>query len=279
MSSVANSCISDWNQRASSDNTGLIAVAFDQRNHGSRCVKELSNEAWRQGNVFHAQDMWSIVTGTAQDTSLLIDHLGAYIFNGPDDRVLDQHFVLGISLGGHAAWQVLFNEPRITAAVVVIGCPDYMRMMSDRARLSKLKSYTTFGGADFFGSVDFPNALISSCKKGDAKAILFGTAEVNTDPLGEEQKRLRGLLDARLKGKHVLVCSGGDDKLVPYHCSEPFLTFLKQATSGWYKDGGVYIEDNVYAGIGHAYSEGMVKDTTRFVSDLLSSSHKPASKI
>jgi pimeloyl-ACP methyl ester carboxylesterase len=61
------------------------------------------------------------------DTTLLIDHLESYIFNGIDDRSIDQHLVLGISLGGHAAWQVLFNEPRVTAAIVIIGCPDYMR--------------------------------------------------------------------------------------------------------------------------------------------------------
>jgi pimeloyl-ACP methyl ester carboxylesterase len=57
----------------------------------------------------------------------LIDHLGSYIFNGPDGPSIDQHLVLGVSLGGHAAWQVLFNEPRVAAAVVIIGCPDYMR--------------------------------------------------------------------------------------------------------------------------------------------------------
>jgi dienelactone hydrolase len=34
---------------------------------------------------------------------------------------------MGISLGGHAAWQVLFADPRVTAGVVIIGCPDYMR--------------------------------------------------------------------------------------------------------------------------------------------------------
>jgi dienelactone hydrolase len=33
---------------------------------------------------------------------------------------------MGVSLGGHAAWQVLFNDPRVTAGVVIIGCPDYM---------------------------------------------------------------------------------------------------------------------------------------------------------
>ncbi|CZR59889.1 uncharacterized protein PAC_09783 [Phialocephala subalpina] len=279
MANVASSCINDWNQRSSSDSKGLIAVAFDQRNHGTRCVEELANEAWRSGNVKHAQDMWSIISGTAIDTSLLIDHLAAYIFHGPDGPVIDQHFALGISLGGHAAWQVLFNEPRVTAAVVIIGCPDYMRMMTDRARLSKLETYTASGGSSFLGSADFPKALISSCEKGDPKAMLFGTSEINASPSGEEQKKLRELLDSKLTSKRVLVCSGRDDKLVPYHCSEPFLTFLKQATSGWYKDGGVYVEDKVYSGVGHAYSEGMAKDTTRFVSDLLASSLKPASKI
>lgn len=152
-------------------------------------------------------------------------------------------------------------------------------MMSDRARLSKLRTYPTSNGSNFLGSVDFPKALILSCEKGDPKGMLFGTSDINANLSGEEQKRLRDLLDAKLKGKRVLVCSGGDDKLVPYHCSEPFLAFLKQVASGWYKDGGVCVEDNVYTGVGHAYSEGMAKDTTRFVSDLLASSGKPASKI
>lgn len=55
-----------------------------------------------------------------------MDHLGSYIFHDDNAPSLDQHLVLGWSLGGHAAWQVIFNEPRVTAAVVVIGCPDYM---------------------------------------------------------------------------------------------------------------------------------------------------------
>jgi len=69
----------------------------------------------------------SVYHGTALDTSLLIDHLGSYVFNGPDAPPIEQHLVMGVSLGGHAAWQVLFNDPRVTAGVVIIGCPDYMR--------------------------------------------------------------------------------------------------------------------------------------------------------
>lgn len=279
MEHVASSCISDWNQRPSSDR-GLIAVSFDQRNHGSREVVPLANEAWRQGNETHAQDMFSIFHGTAMDTSLLIDHLESYIFHGPDHHSIDQHLVMGISLGGHAAWQVLFNDERVTAAVVIIGCPDYMRVMTDRARLSKLKTYISSDGAEFLGSKDFPKALMSSVQKWDPKGMLFGASEINIHPSESEQERLRQILDKKIKGKRVLVCSGGDDKLVPYHCSEQFMKFLKTATSSWYKDGDVYVEDNVYPGIGHAYSEGMVKDTTRFFADILAStSSRPTSKI
>jgi pimeloyl-ACP methyl ester carboxylesterase len=77
--------------------------------------------------MFLTANSISIFHGTALDTTLLIDHLGSYIFHGPEAPSIDQHLVLGVSLGGHAAWQVLFNEPRVTAAVVIIGCPDYMR--------------------------------------------------------------------------------------------------------------------------------------------------------
>jgi hypothetical protein len=56
MANVASDCINDWNQRRPADHkVGLIAVAFDQRNHGTREVNALANEAWRQGNKSHAQ--------------------------------------------------------------------------------------------------------------------------------------------------------------------------------------------------------------------------------
>ncbi|PMD57056.1 uncharacterized protein K444DRAFT_615508 [Hyaloscypha bicolor E] len=281
MASTANKCINDWNQRPSSDRkVGLIAVAFDQRNHGRREVQRAANQTWRDGNVRHAQDMFSIFHGTALDTSLLIDHLGSYVFHAADAPSIDQHLVLGVSLGGHAAWQVFFNEPRVTAAVVIIGCPDYIRVMTDRARLSKLETYKSSNGAEFLGSKDFPTALISSIQKWDPRGLLFGASEINPNPSEKEQARLGKILDSKIKGKQILVCSGGDDKLVPYHCAEPFMKFLNNATTGWYKGGNVYVEDNVYPGIGHAYSEGMVNDTTRFVSDILAGTPiKPTSKM
>ncbi|KAG9239624.1 hypothetical protein BJ875DRAFT_85163 [Amylocarpus encephaloides] len=275
MANVATACITAWNSRSPTEpKVGLIAVAFDQRNHGTREVNDLANQAWRQGNPTHAQDMFSIFHGTALDTSLLIDHLGSYVFHDLDQPSIDQHIVMGISLGGHSAWQVLFSDARVASGIVIVGCPDYMNMMTDRARLSKLPSYTSSSGSSFLGSKDFPNALIASCQKYDPKGLLFGTHPVPSaipDSLipyqGSTSPKVRSVLSSSLAGKSILVCSGGDDKLVPYRCSEPFLTFLKGATrkGGWWEEGGVHLEDNVYDGVGHMYSEDMKKDTVRFV--------------
>jgi len=141
--------------------------------------------------------------------------------------------------------------------------------MSDRARLSKLQTYTSSNGANFLGSKDFPSALVASIQKWDPKGLLFGLENIISDPPAEEQSRLRKILDSKIKGKSVLVCSGGADKLVPYHASAPFIDFLKKAMKGWYRDGNVYVEDNVYQGIGHAYSDGMSVDARRFLCDMM----------
>jgi len=63
MEPVAASAITDWNhQLKATESAGhrLIAASFDQRNHGSREVNKLANEAWRSGNESHAQDMLGI---------------------------------------------------------------------------------------------------------------------------------------------------------------------------------------------------------------------------
>lgn len=65
MEPIAASVIGDWNRRlrenpSKEPQKGLIAVSFDQRNHGSREVDKIANEAWRGGNERHAQDMFSV---------------------------------------------------------------------------------------------------------------------------------------------------------------------------------------------------------------------------
>lgn len=64
MAPIAAYTITEWNKQIKEGRAGktpiaLIAVSFDQRNHGSRLIDKLSNEAWRQGNPRHAVDMFS----------------------------------------------------------------------------------------------------------------------------------------------------------------------------------------------------------------------------
>ena len=63
MAPVAASSIHAWmeeKQKTKKEKAlGLICLSFDQRNHGSREVYALSNEAWRGGNKTHAQDMFA----------------------------------------------------------------------------------------------------------------------------------------------------------------------------------------------------------------------------
>lgn len=143
--------------------------------------------------------------------------------------------------------------------------------MSDRARLSKRKTWLADAGASFLGSTDFPPALVSSVLKWDPRGVLFGLGEIPAQaPVLSAAARLQDVLDSRLGGKSVLVCSGGADKLVPYAAAKPFMDFLKGAVAkgGWWAEG-MSIEDVVYPGVGHEMSDGMVRDSVRFVVDVV----------
>ena len=64
MEPIAFSTIHTWNEYLQKSDQignlpGIIAVAFDQRNHGSREVNLLANQDWRSGNENHAQDMFA----------------------------------------------------------------------------------------------------------------------------------------------------------------------------------------------------------------------------
>lgn len=264
---------------------GLIAVAFDQRNHGSREVNPLANESWRTGNPLHAQDLFSSYrasllpstrdsspqltphpVGTALDTSLLIDHLASYIFPASTHTLAD-NLVLGISLGGHAAWTLILSDPRLSAAIVVIGCPDFLRLITDRAAKSKLQTWTSSSppGATFLGSEDLPIPMLDAVRKWDPAGLLMSGPNDELWRHSETQapRRKESLLAKRLGGKRILDLAGGEDKLVPVGCSKPFLDWLEAQAEA----GKVELVRRVYDGVGHEMSEGMVKEAVAFVAD------------
>lgn len=278
MAPLAAQVLHAWNARPRPRNApprGLIAASFDQRNHGTRLVDALHNEAWRQGNPRHAQDMFSCLHGTATDTSQLLDHLESYLFvRAPRTPHIDTHLVLGVSLGGHAAWHCLLADPRISAAVVGIGCPDYARLMADRARLSKRQSYTESvpPGVSFLGSPDFPAALCDAVSRYDPAGLFLpgyfqpGQADAVLD--AQALERMRRLVRERLNGKRILNLSGGADKLVPYAAGEPFLRVLKRVLAED-KTLDVRLEDDIFDGVGHAFSPAMAQRATEWVCEVL----------
>lgn len=78
MAPLAAQAIHYWNSKRGNRSKGLIAVSFDQRNHGSRLVDKMANEAWRQGNVRHAQDMYSVYRRSLHFTRHALPHKSSY---------------------------------------------------------------------------------------------------------------------------------------------------------------------------------------------------------
>ncbi|KAL6874230.1 alpha/beta-hydrolase [Trichoderma longibrachiatum] len=259
MHDVARRTIHAWNQsQPQNPARGLVALVFDMPNHGTRTVSELANKAWDQGNEQHAMDMLGFVRAAAADVSLLMDQVAGYL--GREE--VDGHVCLGWSLGGHAAWESWFAEERVDAAVVVVGCPDLAGLLSSRAAASKLDC----GETGFLGSKYFPADTIAAIRKSDPKGILFGTDPVPSLPLPQaEQDRLRKIFDGRIRGKKLLLCSGAADELVPYKHAQPLIGVLKDAAEGWYRDGGLEVDDRVYEGVGHKFSAEMVGDAVEFL--------------
>lgn len=165
--------------------------------------------------------------------------------------------------------------------------------MVDRARLTKLATYTQTDppGSSFLTSKDFPKSLVEAVGRYDPAGHFLGPGVVhdleiyNREPSATEKQILLPIMKKSFQNKRILNMAGGDDKLVPYRCSEPFLTWLKYAASsqGWFSEGGLKVEDIVFEGAGHTLSPGMAKAIDRFVLETLSSPYSPmiqnASKI
>ena len=199
---------------------------------------------------------------------------------------------MGVSLGGHSVWQLVLHEPRISTAVVVIGCPDYTNLMTDRAQLSKLETWTQSSppGSTFIGSSDFPRGLVAAIESYDPAGVLLGHVANRTDdvyerqPNEEDKRRLLPLI-GKLHGKRILNLSGATDKLVPYAQSKPFLEWFKNSLkpAGWLAEEEIVLKDLVFEGVGHDMSPAMLNEAVHFIAESLelwvNAASTPAAKI
>ncbi|KAI0029763.1 Alpha/Beta hydrolase protein [Vararia minispora EC-137] len=213
----------------------LVFVTFDQRNHGSRIVDPHANGAWSKDadehNERHAVDMYSIQTGTARDVSFVLDFLPAYLF--PDDeRTVAEWALMGVSLGGHAVWLALKDEPRVRIGIPIIGCPDYMTLMQLRADKQGVSLGPPYMPASLRATVHASDPPHASYRAADRSNPYFG--------------------------KKILVLSGADDVLVPWSASRAFVDALVVGEHG-------RKEVMLLEGVGHQYTEAMKWEAFRFV--------------
>ena len=152
--------------------------------------------------------------------------------------------------------------------------------MSDRARLSKRKTWTETQGRDFVGSADFPTGLVEAVRRYDPAGLLLGSLH-SSSPSGqehlhydltqEERDALLPLMAKTLGNKRIINLSGGADKLVPYAMGKPFLDWLKasMAPGGFFAGSGLVLEDVVVEGAGHEVPPEMVERMERFLLETL----------
>jgi len=158
---------------------------------------------------------------------MVTEYLGVYL------RRPVRHFAVGLSLGGHAAYLAL-ALPRVEGVVSIVGCPDYRRLMAGRAEGSGVDVREAFEGAG------------------------LGEIVGRLDPAAIGVEGLREVW----KGKRLLALSGGVDRLVPYACSEPFLTEVKGAVGRGELE--LDVKDVVYGGVGHDCTAEMVNELVRW---------------
>jgi len=213
----------------------LIVVTFDQRNHGTRLLDTKLNNAWdlndpKKHNETHAIDMYAIQIGTARDVSYLIDFLPTYLFpHGTHSEI--EWLIAGVSLGGHVTWLVLRHEPRVKVGIPIIGCADYLKLISGRAAQFNLEVKPPI----------FPDHLIGLVAKFDPTAAAY-----------------QGTNDNPFIDKKILALSGGKDPLVPFEPSREFFENLNVGVKGVKR---LIIEPEAV----HEYTETMAIELCRFI--------------
>lgn len=213
--------------QAGGDQREFLLVSFDARNHGHRLTDAVGQKGWKQGNKRHALDLYSMIRGTAQDVSHLVDMLPSYLFPQSDREVV-QWCVTGKSLGGHAAWHVLANDPRVTVGVPFIGCPSYANLLADRTKTSFVTN----------GPPYVPHALAQLVRQTDPASSPYWEHDARVNPF---------------YGKKICICSGANDKLVPWRCSREFVENLVVGPTQRPSDG---LKVVLVEGAGHEVTEG-----------------------
>lgn len=287
MAPIIRHCLADhYHLPGATPTSGLLAISFDQRNHGTREVSPLANLAFsspppphplaHQPNPTHAMDMLGIYAGTTLDLGLIIDLLPSYLefhYNppsaAPDAHIplppITQQIALGVSLGGHAAYLAALHLPKITSAIIVIGCPDYPALMLHRLKQCKLVPRSA--DADTISTPYLPRSFIDLTSTEHSSSLPPPHPQATSSPLLTSPHVVS--VDP-LVGKKLLVLSGREDKLVPAELARGFVEGVRreaESVGGELFGTGAGIREVVFEGVGHEFTEGMAEEVRAFVGE------------
>lgn len=147
----------------------------------------------------------------------------------------------------------------------IIGCPDFLTLMTSRARSF---GDSTLKGTDPAGPPAFPHSLVAHVTKTSPTPMSLSPSPSSNAPgsniHSSDTPWTYNPTDATDRlvnpfiGKKVLVLSGGADPLVPWSASQTFVDALQVGENGRKE---VFLQD----GVGHECTSEMVERLARFV--------------
>jgi pimeloyl-ACP methyl ester carboxylesterase len=143
----------------------------------------------------------------------------------------DFEWLMALS-AGHATWMVLRDEPRITLGIPIVGCPDYISLLTPR--IAKFPPST---GQRELAAPAFPASLAQLVTKDDPCAADYRSHDPAVNPY---------------IGKQILILGGGEDRLVPPKFGEKMFRDMYVGSEGAKE---MIVQD----GIGHAMSPEMLE--------------------
>lgn len=156
---------------------GFRAVAPDLRFHGERDHADTREERLQDSYV---PTMLAIIQKTVADVSAIVDHFGA-----------SKAALHGVSMGGIVTFASLLVEPRIAAASVAMGSPDWAGMLAtkgitrDHPQFPLIESYSPLAHAASMA----PRALLMLHGELDETVPIEGVRRLKAklDPLYRDQ--------------------------------------------------------------------------------------------
>jgi hypothetical protein len=143
---------------------------------------------------------------------------------------------------GHATWIALKEDRRIRVGVPIIGCPDYLSLITSRLDSHKSKLEASFNGLPPFKPA-FPASLLHLIETQDPAATEFQSKDPEHNPF---------------IGKRVLALTGKEDTLVPSKFTRPFFDGLFVGDDG----AKEMVEEK---GAGHEVTSEMIRRTGEWI--------------